>query len=53
MRGGNSPNAKNTLVDALLDYEQNFDSDLIICSDDDFEEDCLYSNVVNANLTIC
>lgn len=35
----NSP--KDTLLEAFSDYNENFDSDNIISSDDDFEGGCL------------
>lgn len=36
------------LLEALMDYNKNFDSDNILFSDDDFEGECLDSVVVEA-----
>lgn len=41
---------KNNLNDAKLDLLKNFDSDNIIYSDDDFEEDCLDSEILEITM---
>lgn len=41
---------KNNLNDAKIDLLQNFDSDYIIYSDDDFEGDCLDSEILEITI---
>lgn len=42
-----------SLVDAIIDYEDNFDSDRVIESFDDFEGECLDSTIVSASFQDC
>lgn len=37
----------NTLLEALQEYEEGFNSDNIMSSNDDFEEECNYSKIVS------
>lgn len=39
-----------TLIEAFIDYEDNFDSHNIIFSDDEFEGECQSSEVISVKL---
>lgn len=44
--------SKETLLEAHIDFEENFDSDNIIKSEDNFDGECLNSKVIGVSIAI-